>query len=433
MNKEASQQCLDMSKKAFESEHDTAKAIRLCKKSLNLVGDAEENKEAHKWLEFLESLTKSTNGTPSRSNSTHSDNMEDSSSSSTRKRPTFNSTSSESLNSGNNTSSTPTSTSSSSTNANGKSYTKEQVDGIKRIKDCRSRGDLYAVLGLRKGECTDDEIKKAYRKLALLFHPDKCGAPGTDEAFKAIGNSYVILSDVQKRERYDRYGIDSDSRSAAAANPMAGFQNRDFESEISPEDLFNMFFGEMAGSGIGVRSYSFGNGGPPFGQYRTRFPNQRRYHQENVQQHNGPPPTRLTQFLSFLPLIALFLFSILSNFMSSGIGSAPENMFSLSRTSQFSLQRATAAHSVPYWVEPTKFVKQPNVNERDWNRKIRQVEDAVEYHHLRNLQIQCSNEREFQRQKIMSARGLWRADDVKLREAQSMKLPNCEALSAFGR
>ena len=65
-------------------------------------------------------------------------------------------------------------------------FTAEQVEGIKRLSKFKQKGDLYGVLGLEKG-CSDAEIKKAYRKLALQFHPDKCGAPGTDDAFK--GNS----------------------------------------------------------------------------------------------------------------------------------------------------------------------------------------------------------------------------------------------------
>jgi DnaJ family protein B protein 12 len=93
-------------------------------------------------------------------------------------------------------------------------YTPDQVEGIKRIKGCKAKGDLYAILGLEKG-CSESDIKKAYRKvrlrlffggcvdillgdiladtgglfllqLALQYHPDKCGAPGTDEAFKGI-------------------------------------------------------------------------------------------------------------------------------------------------------------------------------------------------------------------------------------------------------
>jgi DnaJ homolog subfamily B member 12 len=64
-------------------------------------------------------------------------------------------------------------------------YTPDQVTGIKKILQAKKKGDLYAIFGLEKS-CSDNDIKKAYRKMALLYHPDKCGAPQTDEAFKGL-------------------------------------------------------------------------------------------------------------------------------------------------------------------------------------------------------------------------------------------------------
>lgn len=61
---------------------------------------------------------------------------------------------------------------------------------------------MYEVLGLQKG-ASEDEIKKAYRKLAMKHHPDKGGDP---EEFKKIQAAYDILSDPQKKENFDRFG-----------------------------------------------------------------------------------------------------------------------------------------------------------------------------------------------------------------------------------
>ena len=69
-----------------------------------------------------------------------------------------------------------------------------------------AKRDYYEVLGLSR-EASTDEIKKAYRKLAMKYHPDK--NPNNKEAeekFKEIAESYAILSDEQKRAKYDRFG-----------------------------------------------------------------------------------------------------------------------------------------------------------------------------------------------------------------------------------
>lgn len=67
--------------------------------------------------------------------------------------------------------------------------------------------DYYKTLGIQKG-ATDDDIKKAYRKLALKYHPDKNKAAGAEEKFKEIAEAYEVLSDKKKRDVYDRYGED---------------------------------------------------------------------------------------------------------------------------------------------------------------------------------------------------------------------------------
>ena len=83
--------------------------------------------------------------------------------------------------------------------------------------------DYYQVLGLKKG-ATADEIKKAYRKLAVKFHPDK--NPDNKEAeekFKEINEAYAVLSDPKKKEQYDQFGD-------------TGFHQR-----FSQEDIFRDF------------------------------------------------------------------------------------------------------------------------------------------------------------------------------------------------
>lgn len=65
--------------------------------------------------------------------------------------------------------------------------------------------DYYDVLGIKKG-ASEDEIKKAYRKQALRYHPDKNKSPGAEEKFKEVAEAYDVLSDPKKKDIYDRYG-----------------------------------------------------------------------------------------------------------------------------------------------------------------------------------------------------------------------------------
>lgn len=65
--------------------------------------------------------------------------------------------------------------------------------------------DYYKILGIQKGAAEED-IKKAYRKQALKWHPDKNKAANAEEKFKEIAEAYEVLSDPKKREIYDQYG-----------------------------------------------------------------------------------------------------------------------------------------------------------------------------------------------------------------------------------
>src|SRR5439155_10356940 len=69
-----------------------------------------------------------------------------------------------------------------------------------------TRRDFYEVLGVRR-DADDEEIKRAYRKLAMQYHPDRnAGDEQAEEKFKEAAEAYEILRDAEKRQRYDRYG-----------------------------------------------------------------------------------------------------------------------------------------------------------------------------------------------------------------------------------
>ena len=97
--------------------------------------------------------------------------------------------------------------------------------------------DLYEILGIPR-DATQEDIKKAYRKLAREHHPDVNADPAAEERFKQVAGAYEILSDPEKRQRYDTYG---------QASGTAGFPFTDIQ------DIFDMFFGG-GGFGAGTRT-----------------------------------------------------------------------------------------------------------------------------------------------------------------------------------
>lgn len=110
-----------------------------------------------------------------------------------------------------------------------------------------SQKDYYEILGLKKG-ATAEEIKKAFRKLATQYHPDK--STGDEAKFKEISEAYAVLSDDKKRAEYDSYGHAFSSagngQGFGGFNWAEGFANGGVEFDIS--DLFENFGGMFGGS-----------------------------------------------------------------------------------------------------------------------------------------------------------------------------------------
>ncbi|XP_055387351.1 dnaJ protein homolog 1-like [Condylostylus longicornis] len=99
--------------------------------------------------------------------------------------------------------------------------------------------DYYKILGIPRNS-TEEDIKKAYRKLALKFHPDKNKNPGAEEKFKEVAEAYEILSDKKKREIYDKYGESGIKRGANGTGTNTSNFNFQFHD---PRTIFAQFFG----------------------------------------------------------------------------------------------------------------------------------------------------------------------------------------------
>jgi DnaJ family protein B protein 12 len=145
--------------------------------------------------------------------------------------------------------------------SSGRAFTLDQKAAVVRVRKC-SPTAFYDILGLESTKTTasESDIKKAYRKL------------------KMVARAFAVLSDTDKKAKFDRFGGDPDSRfqgaSASSASPFSGggATRRQaggmFDDEISPEDLFRQFFG--GGGGMGMGGGGFGNGG--FGMLCLHFP-----------------------------------------------------------------------------------------------------------------------------------------------------------------
>ncbi len=117
----------------------------------------------------------------------------------------------------------------------------------------RSTGDFYDVLGVQKNASKDD-IKAAYRKLALQFHPDRNKSPEAEEKFKEISEAYAVLSDDDKRRQYDAYGREGVYQKYSREDIFRGADFQDifgggFGFGGGFDDLLGAFFGVGGGRG----------------------------------------------------------------------------------------------------------------------------------------------------------------------------------------
>lgn len=123
--------------------------------------------------------------------------------------------------------------------------------------------DYYEVLGLQKG-ASEDEIKKAFRKMAMKYHPDRNpGDKEAEEKFKEVNEAYSVLSDPDKKSKYDRFGH-------AGVDPNAGFGGGGgFSGAGGFDDIFDIF-GNMFGGGGGFGGFGGGGGARRNGPMKGR-------------------------------------------------------------------------------------------------------------------------------------------------------------------
>nr|XP_023655201.1 dnaJ homolog subfamily B member 14 [Paramormyrops kingsleyae] len=281
-----------------------------------------------------------------------------------------------------------------------KAFSKEQAEGVQKIKKCK---DYYEVLGVAK-DAGEEDLKKAYRKLALKFHPDKNHAPGATEAFKKIGNAYAVLSNPAKRKQYDLTGGEEP---ASSGHAHGNFDfHRGFEADITPEDLFNMFFG---GGFPSSSAHTFTNGPTQYSHHHSNHTRQER--QERQERGDGG----FSMFIQLMPIVVLILVSILSQLM---VSNPPYSLYSRPSTGQ-TVKRQTENLRIDYYVA------------RDFRSEykgsaLQKVEKNVEDEYISNVRNNCWKEKQTKTDLLYAAK-VYRDERLR-RKADLMNMDNCKEL-----
>lgn len=279
-------------------------------------------------------------------------------------------------------------------------YTSEEAEAVRKIKTCK---DLYEILGVNKS-ASEAELKKAYRKLALQFHPDKCKAPGATDAFKAIGKAFSILSDPKKREQYDQYGHAMEPQYHRNSNG-GGRGSQDYyyyyedDDDFSAEEIFNLFFGS---SGATSRSHRRRQQTNPF-------------HFSTHSGHNQTQNTTHT-LAQLLPYLFLFLISIIGTFLVS------EPQFQLHRTGKYTNSRVTRTSNIEYFVKPDFRPPKTTV-------ELDKFESSVADEYVSEIRHQCYREQQYKESVLWRARMM--NDNELYRQAQRHGTPSCTKLNDF--
>ncbi|NXN68050.1 DJC18 protein, partial [Himantopus himantopus] len=277
-----------------------------------------------------------------------------------------------------------------------------------RIKRCRN---YYEILGVER-DASEEELKKAYRKLALKFHPDKNRAPGATEAFKAIGNAFAVLSNPEKRLRYDEFGSDREHVSTGQARHYNYYT--EFEADITPEEIFNVFFGGHFPTG---NIHMFSNVARDAHYYPRRHRNERPWTQEQEEEENRPQNS-YAAFIQLMPVFIIIVVSVITQLMATN---PPYSLFYKSSIGHV-ISRETENLQVPYYVDK-------NFEKNYQGAELQELEKTVEKDYIDYIQTSCWKEKQ-QKSDLSNLAKLYRDERLK-QKAESLKLEHCEKLSSL--
>ena len=247
----------------------------------------------------------------------------------------------------------------------------------------------YEVLGVPR-DADEDAVKKAYKKMALKWHPDKNpeNKEMAEKKFKAVTAAFKILSDPNERAHYDRYGEEKQQGGGGPArrNPYGHRGGGVYAEELTPEDIFNMFFGM-----------------PPRGHHGRPPP----------QQHQHPHARRADMEMNNVGLMQLAPFGLilLLSLASSLPFGGEQTPYALRPQDSYVLERSTEALGVTYYVADTFELRHSDP------RTLRDLEERVESDALQRVRRRCQAERMSKQKMIDAANSYQGAERARMYES----------------
>ena len=234
---------------------------------------------------------------------------------------------------------------------------KNNSDDIK-CKELLKKKNYYNLLNIKK-DATAEEIKRAYKKQAIQFHPDKNHSKMAEECFKKISEAYQCLSDPEKKNFYDKYGNEEEYR-------QRYYQAHHYEEEMDPYDIFEILFGIP----------NMHRGG------RRENRNFRRNYAHNVQFNDfGGINIRGNSLLFlFLPFLLMIVIQILPELFSLF---KPEPLYQFTRNSNYKFNKRTSKNNVNFYVNDKFLQKYPQKED------YLSIEYQIEKEYLNHLYNNC--------------------------------------------
>ncbi|XP_009075503.1 PREDICTED: dnaJ homolog subfamily C member 18, partial [Acanthisitta chloris] len=228
----------------------------------------------------------------------------------------------------------------------------------------------------------------------------------------AIGNAFAVLSNPEKRLRYDEFGSDQEQVSTGQARHYDYYT--EFEADITPEEIFNVFFGGHFPTG-NIHMFSNVTRDPHY--YPRRHRPERAWTHEPEEEENRPQNS-YSAFLQLMPVFIIIIVSVVTQLMATN---PPYSLFYKSSIGHV-ISRETENLQVPYYVDK-------NFEKNYQGAELQELEKTVEKDYIDYIQSSCWKEKQ-QKSDLSNLAKLYRDERLK-QKAESLKLEHCEKLSSL--